>query len=95
MAFARVQAVQTGFYAGIFRDIGDVFDIQNAGDYSNSTVNYGSVASPFFGWMTQVPSTTALYSFALSNGGFSSVVQGTYSANSQGVVNLSIPRYVV
>ena len=95
MSFARVQAVQRGAYGGIFRDVGDIFDIQNASDFSNSTVNYGSVTTPSYGWMLQVASATPLYSYALSNGGISTLVQGTYSANSQGVTNLSIPTYVV
>lgn len=95
MAFARVQATQRGQYANIWRDVGDVFDIANASDFSDSTVNYGSSATPFFGWMVQVPSATPLYSFALANAGASTPVQGQYAANSQGAINLSIPRYVV
>jgi hypothetical protein len=98
MAFARVQAVQRGQYGGVFRDKGDVFDITNASDLSDSTVSQVPVGNPdypLFGWMLVVPNATPLYSYALSNGGNSSVVQGTYSANSQGVTNLSIPRYVV
>jgi hypothetical protein len=95
LSYARVQAVQRGQYGGIFRDVGDVFDIQNAADFSSSAVNYGSIATPNYGWMLQVPSLTPLYSYALANGGNSTLVQGMYSANSQGVVNLSIPPYVV
>jgi len=95
MTYARVQAVQRGQYGGIWRDVGDVFDIANAADFSNSAVNYGSAATPFFGWMLQVAPGTPLYSYALSNAGASSVVQGQYANNSQGVKNLSIPRYVV
>lgn len=95
MAYARVQATQRGQYGGIWRDVGDVFDIQNASDFSNSTVNYGSVATPLYGWMLQVPSATPLYSFALASGGASTPVKGTYSNNSQGVPSLSIPPYVV
>lgn len=91
----RVQAVQRGFYNGLFRDVGDVFDIYATGDYSNSTVNYGSVATPLYGWMKQVPNSTPLYTFSLNNGGASTPVQGTYGINSQGAKNLSIPTYVV
>lgn len=98
MSFARVQAVQRGQYGGIFRDVGDVFDIANSTDLSDSTVSQVPVGNPdypLYGWMLVVPTPTPLYSFALSNGGSSTPVQGTYSVNSQGVTNLSIPRYVV
>lgn len=98
MAFARVQAVQRGQYAKIFRDVGDVFDIAVAGDLSDSTVSQVPVGNPdypLYGWMLVVPNSTPLYNFTLANPGQSTPVQGTYSANSQGVVNLSIPRYVV
>lgn len=98
MAFARVKAVQRGQYAKVFRDVGDVFDIVNSSDLSDSTVSQVPVGNPdypLYGWMLVVPGTTPLYSFALSNQGSSTPVQGTYSTNSQGVKNLSIPRYVV
>lgn len=95
MAYARVQAVQRGFYGGIWRDVGDIFDIANASDFSDSTVNSGSTATPNYGWMKTVGSSTPLYSYALANGGASTSVQGTYANNTQGVKNLSIPRYVV
>lgn len=98
MAFARVKAVQRGQYAGIFRDVGDVFDIANSTDLSDSTVSQvppGNPDYPLFGWMLVVPNATPIYSFALANQGSSTPVQGTYSNNSQGVPNLSIPRYVV
>lgn len=98
MAFARVQAVQRGFYAKTFRDVGDVFDIAVAGDLSDSTVNQVPVGNPdypLFGWMLVVPGTTPLYSYALSNQGQSTLVQGTYSKNSVGVTNLTIRRTVV
>lgn len=95
MAFARVQAAQRGFYAGIFRNVGDVFDIALAGDFSDSTVSQVPVGNPdypLYGWMTQVPSTTPLFSYAIY--GNSTPVQGIYAPNSVGVINLSIPRYV-
>jgi hypothetical protein len=98
MAYARVQAVSPGQYAEIFRDVGDVFDIQHASDLSDSTVSLvppGNPNYPLYGWMKVVPSGAPLYSFALSNQGSSSNVQSTYAANSQGVVIPSIPRYVV
>lgn len=96
MAFARVKAVSGGFYASIWRDIGDIFDINVAGDFSNSATNYGSIATPFFGWMSQVAGSTPLYSYALSNGmGLSAPAQGTYGVDAAGHPVLSIPRYVV
>lgn len=98
MAFARVKAIQRGQYAKVFRDVGDVFDIANSSDLSDSTVSQVPVGNPdypLYGWMLVVPGTTPLYSFALSNQGSSTPVQGTYSTNSLGVKNLSIPRYVV
>jgi hypothetical protein len=97
-AFARVQGTRRGYYAGLLRDVADVFDIYLAGDFSNSAVSLvpvGNADYPLFGWMTQVPATTALYNFALANGGGSAPVTGTYSINSAGVKNMSIPRYVV
>lgn len=97
MAFARVKAVQRGQYAGIFRDVGDIFDIANSSDLSDSTVSQVPVGNPdypLYGWMLIVPNTTPLYSYALSNGGSSTVVQGIYATNTQGVTNLSIHRYV-
>lgn len=97
MAYARVKAVRPGQYAGIFRDVGDVFDIQNASDFSNALVSQvpvGNPLYPFYGWMLQVPSNSQLVSFALSNGGASSNVSGSYVPNAVGVANLSIPRYV-
>lgn len=91
----RVQAVATGFYQEIFRNIGDVFDLAIAGDFSDSTVSMvppGNPDFPLYGWMLAVPSNTALVMQALS--GNSSPVTGTYGVNAAGVKNLSIPRYV-
>jgi len=65
----RVQAVTAGFYGNQFRTPGDVFDLFNAADFSDSTVNYeinGNTTA--FGWMTKVPSGTPLYSWLASNG---------------------------
>lgn len=96
MAFARVQATQGGFYANIWRDIGDVFDIQNSSDFSNSAVNYGSAATTFFGWMTQVASNAPLFSYALSTGcGLSDPYVSVQGVDSAGHPINSIPRYVV
>lgn len=74
--FMRVQAVVAGDYNGIWRDIGDVFDIVLLADLSNSTVSIVPVGNPdypLYGWMKQVPASTPLYSYALSNGGLSTV----------------------
>lgn len=77
MATIRVKAVAAGFALKIWRDIGDVFDIDSS-LYSDSTVSFVPVGNPdypLYGWMLQVPGTTPLYSFALSNGGISTVRQ--------------------
>jgi hypothetical protein len=95
MSYARVQAVSPGFYGGNYYNIGDVFDIQNAADFQSSavsTVPPGNPLYPLYGWMKQVPPTTALYSWAAY--GNSSPVTGIYKPNGAGAVNLSIPRYV-
>jgi hypothetical protein len=95
MSYARVQAASPGFYGGQFRNIGDVFDVINASEFQSSavsTVPVGNPLYPLYGWMTQVPNGTNLYSWA--SYGNSSPVTGIYQANSVGVVNLSIPRYV-
>lgn len=94
---ARVQAVQAGFYAGIWRDIGDIFDIADPGDFSDSTVSLVPVGNPdypLYGWMLQVVPAAPLVEYSLSGNGASTNVTGTYSTNSQGVRNLSIPRHV-
>ena len=67
MSFARVQAASAGFYGGSFRNIGDVFDVVNASEFQSSavsTVPIGNPLYPLFGWMTQVPNGTNLYSWA-------------------------------
>lgn len=74
-AAMRVKAVAAGFYNGDYKDIGDVFDIYETTDFSSSTVSQVPVSNPdypVYGWMTQVPSTTPLFSWALANGGASS-----------------------
>ena len=94
--YARVQATKGGFYGGIWRDSGDVFDIYNASDFSNSATNYGSAATPFFGWMTQVAGNTPLYSYSLSNGmGLSDPYVSVQGVDSAGHPLWSIPSYVV
>lgn len=63
----RVQAVAAGQYLGDYKDIGDVFDLANSADLSDSTVSYVPVGNPdypVFGWMVVVPSTTPLFSWA-------------------------------
>lgn len=65
----RVQAVAAGFYNKDYKDIGDVFDLLNVGDLSDSTVSYVPVGNPdypVFGWMLVVPSATPLFSWAAS-----------------------------
>lgn len=75
MATIRVQATAAGFALKIWRDVGDVFDIDSS-LFSDSTVSYvpvGNADYPLYGWMLQVPGSTPLYSYALSNGGLSTV----------------------
>jgi|SRR5271154_3466548 len=82
---ARVQAVTPGQYMGDYKDVGDVFDILNTQDFSDSTVSQvpiGNVIYPLYGWMLSVPATMALYSWAAF--GNSSPVTGIYRS----------PRYV-
>lgn len=58
----RVMAVSAGYYQGEFYNAGDVFDLQSAADYSDSTQNAqpnGSEYAP--GWMITVPASTPLY----------------------------------
>lgn len=58
----RVQATLAGFYNGEYYDIGDVFDIVPI-VFSDSSIDAlaGFAGGPDPGWMTVVPSTTALY----------------------------------
>lgn len=96
MATIRVQAVTGGFALGIWRDIGDVFDIDSSlfSDSTVSMVPVGNPDYPLYGWMLQVSGATPLYSYSLAHGGQSLPAQGTYQPNSAGVLMLSIPRYV-
>jgi hypothetical protein len=65
----RVTAVTAGWYGGVFRTPGDVFDILYASDYSDSTVNYESGAGETaYGWMLAVAPTTPLFNWLQSNG---------------------------
>ena len=83
----RVQAVSRGYYNGAWRDVGDVFDLLSPSDYSSSTASIvpaGNPLYPLYGWMQQVPSSTPLYSYALANYGFSSIVVAAYYQGSFG-----------
>lgn len=56
----RVKAVQVGFYNGITRNIGDVFDVPQAFLASN-IINYVPTTGEYdYGWMLIVPSSTPL-----------------------------------
>lgn len=75
MATIRVKAIAAGCALKIWRDIGDVFDIDSS-LYSDSTVSYvpaGNPDYPLYGWMLQVAASTPIYSYALANGGQSTV----------------------
>lgn len=58
----RVQAVRNGWYNSTYYQVGDVFDLLNTGDYSDSTVNYAGAHAGVqqFGWMLTVPGSTPL-----------------------------------
>lgn len=63
----RMQAVAAGFFGNDYKDIGDVFDIVNPADFSDSTVSQvppGNPDYPVYGWMLPVSSTTPLFSWA-------------------------------
>ena len=65
--WARVQAVRAGDIYGDYKTAGDVFDIYNQFDFSDSTVSSvapGNPDYPVYGWMLKVPSNTALFSWA-------------------------------
>jgi hypothetical protein len=54
-----------GFYAGIIRNVGDVFDVSDA-DFADAAINYLNPAlipstAPFWGWMRQVPDSEPLF----------------------------------
>jgi hypothetical protein len=57
----RVCAVAPGWYGGYYLNVGDVFDLAQANDFSDATLNYESAGGEYNGgWMTRVASTTAL-----------------------------------
>jgi hypothetical protein len=64
----RVQAVAAGFSGGLYRNIGDIFDVDIGGfsDSTIATVPPGNPDYPLYGWMLQVPDATPLFSFAAS-----------------------------
>lgn len=58
----RVTAVSAGTYQGRYYNAADVFDLLQAGDYSDSTLNAqpgGGEWAP--GWMLSVVASTPLY----------------------------------
>lgn len=63
----RVQAIAAGFFGSDWKDIGDVFDITDPSQFSDSAqsvVPVGNPDYPLYGWMMIVPSTTPLFSYA-------------------------------
>lgn len=87
VAFARVQAVAPGFYRGVFRNIGDVFDIYLPQDLSDSTVSsvpVGDPDYPLYGWMLKVGAQAPLTDYSLSTQGASSPVVATQATNAAG-----------
>lgn len=87
----RVQAVQPGLYNGVFREVGDVFDLLSANDLSDSTVSIvppGNPNYPLYGWMKVVdPNTRPLFSWALWTGqGYSATVVAGYAQNAAGEI---------
>lgn len=64
----RVVAVTAGYYAGVYRTAGDVFDIAQAADYSDSTVDYQINSNNIgYGWMLRVAQNTPLVNWLDSN----------------------------
>jgi hypothetical protein len=58
----RVMAVTAGEYNGEYYAPGDVFDLLEATDFSDSTVNYGPESGTIqLGWMIPVSANTPLY----------------------------------
>jgi hypothetical protein len=58
----RVIAITAGEYNGKYYVPGDVFDLLQASDFSDSSVNYGPDSADIqLGWMSQVSSATPLY----------------------------------
>jgi hypothetical protein len=63
----RVRATAAGYFEGVYRDIGDVFDIFDTSDFIDSAaseVPVGNPDYPLLGWMLIVPSSTPLFSWA-------------------------------
>lgn len=57
----RVQAVTAGWYNGTYYNVGDVFDLLHAADFSDSTLNYEIAGGEYTaGWMIQVNPATPL-----------------------------------
>lgn len=57
----RCQAVSPGWYNGVYYNIGDVFDLLQASDFSDSTLNYEFDGGEYnAGWMMQVSQSTPL-----------------------------------
>lgn len=55
----RVQAVTAGWYNGAFYNPGDTFDLLQAADFSDSTLNYEIDGAEYTaGWMVQVAQST-------------------------------------
>jgi hypothetical protein len=50
-----VQVNSTGFYAGVYRNIGDVFQLASPNDLASSAFNYDGSEAPYYGWMQQLP----------------------------------------
>jgi hypothetical protein len=57
----RVQAVTAGWYQGTYYNVGDIFDLLQASDFSDSTLNYESGGGEYgAGWMLQVSASASL-----------------------------------
>ena len=55
-----VEAVTAGYYGGVFRTPGDVFELATAGDFSDCTVNYQAASNGVgYGWMARTAQTEA------------------------------------
>jgi len=52
-----VKAVTQGYYKGIYREIGDIFELDSLSDLSSYLVDQvpGTADSPVYGWMMQLP----------------------------------------
>jgi hypothetical protein len=67
VVIVRVRATQVGYYLGITRNIGDVFDVDTA-HFADSGIDFvhGGEGSQFFGWMVIVSPSTTLVTMAPS-----------------------------